>query len=66
MLPSIQPKRGKWIVAETAYEDVVAKCSVCGFETLVNEPGNGLHNVDDLHFCPSCGADMRGGNDEQN
>lgn len=62
-LPSVQPKRGEWIMAETAYEDVVAKCSICGFETLVNEPGNGLHYVDDLHFCPFCGADMRGGED---
>ena len=63
-LPSIQPKRGKWIVAETAYEDVVAKCSVCGFETIVNEPGNGLHYVDDLHYCPNCGAQMEKGEDD--
>ena len=62
VLPSAQPerKKGKWIIKETAYEDEEAKCSCCGFETLVNQPGNGLHMVNDLHFCPNCGADMRG------
>ena len=49
-------KKGKWIIRETAFEDTEAKCSVCGFVTLVNEPGNGLHMVSDLNFCPKCGS----------
>ena len=57
-LPTAQPKKGKWILLETAYEDTEAKCSICGFYTLVNEPGNGLHMVDDLNYCPHCGARM--------
>lgn len=57
---TIEPERktGRWIVMETAYEDTVAKCPECGFETLVNEPGNGLHFLSDLHYCPSCGLPM--------
>lgn len=59
-LPSVEPERemGWWQIKETAYEDVEAKCSCCGFETLVNQPGNGLHMVNDLHFCPNCGTKM--------
>lgn len=60
--PTIGPERktGQWVIKETAYGDEEAKCSCCGFEILVNQPGNGLHMVNDLHFCPNCGAYMRG------
>ena len=60
-LKDAQPERktGKWMISETAYDDTEAKCSECGFVTLVNEPGNGLHMLSDLRFCPNCGADMR-------
>lgn len=51
-------KHGHWYVYETGYEDTEAKCSICGFEMLVNEPGNGLHMVGDLKYCPHCGAKM--------
>lgn len=61
-------RRGRWIVKETAYEDTEARCSECGFTTLINEPGNGLHMLSDLNYCPGCGsyncADMRGGDAE--
>ena len=56
-------KHGKWLLRETLFEETEAKCSVCGFETLVNEPGNGLHIVDDLKYCPSCGARMEESDD---
>ena len=57
-----QPERkpGHWILREDLYGNTEAKCSECGWETLVNEPGNGLHEVSDLHFCTNCGADLRG------
>lgn len=57
--PTIERETGEWIVMETAYEDTEAKCSECGFTTLVNEPGNGLHMLSDLNYCPNCGAKMK-------
>lgn len=61
-------RRGRWIVRETAYGDTEAKCSECGFTTLINEPGNGLHMLSELNYCSGCGsyngADMRGGDAE--
>ncbi len=36
------PKEDEWIIRETASGDVEAKCPKCGFEMLVNQPGNGL------------------------
>lgn len=63
--PTIEErKNARWIIKETTYEDTEAKCSRCGFEMLVNQPGNGLHMVNDLRYCPHCGADMRGEQDE--
>jgi len=55
-----QPGRikGHWIIRETSFGDTEARCSHCGFTTLVDEPGNGLHMVSDLNFCPNCGAEM--------
>lgn len=46
-------------------EDTEAKCSCCGFETLVDQPGNGLHMVGDLHYCPHCCAKMEKKEDEK-
>lgn len=55
--PTIEERKtGRWIVRETASEDTEAKCSECGFVTLINEPGNGLHMLSDLHYCPKCGS----------
>ncbi len=50
--------RGRWIIRETSSGDTEARCSHCGFTTLVDEPGNGLHMVSDLNFCSNCGAKM--------
>ena len=63
---SAQPERktGHWIIKETAFEDTEAKCSNCGFVTLVNDPGNGLHMVSDLLFCPRCGS-FNGGEEHE-
>lgn len=47
--PTIEErKKGKWI-CEIGY----SKCSICGNLSTA-----------DYNFCPSCGADMRGGDDE--
>lgn len=59
-LPSAQPerKKGFWYALEKGDKGYSAgdfKCSVCG------EPNRCY--VPKPHFCPSCGADMRGEND---
>lgn len=56
MLPSAQPerKRGKWI---DYTDEGYVECPFC--HSATNCDGN----KDELHFCFSCGADMRG---EQN
>lgn len=58
------PKDGEWNIRETASGDVEAKCPKCGFEMLVNQPGNGLLMVSELLYCPHCGSRMAKG--EQN
>lgn len=54
--PTIEPERktGRWI-----YEEVIhGHCSCCGFLAIYQET-----DVFGYDFCPNCGADMRG---EQN
>lgn len=60
-LPSAQPerKKGFWYALEKGDKGYSAgdfKCSVCG------EPNRCY--VPKPHFCPSCGADMRGDDHE--
>lgn len=50
-LPSAE-RKGKWINKPNVYG--VAYCSECDFELHIN----------DTNFCPNCGADMRGEEDE--
>ena len=60
-LPSVQPRRGKWIEQDGFDGDVYYDCSVCGnsWTTIEGTPWeNGMS------FCPNCGADMRGDSDE--
>lgn len=63
--PAVEPKKGEWIpvftptgvsafgVDEMTVEE--EKCSLCGESYWVGELKN---------YCPNCGADMRGENDE--
>ena len=55
--PAIEPERekGKWIGGEIGY------CSCCGHKGCASDIWNGC---DDGEFCPNCGADMRGDQDE--
>ena len=64
-LPAAQPerKKGEWIVKvlDEPYLDPIDKlfnsrtvCSVCGYELCGAKQ----------YFCPNCGADMRGDNNE--
>lgn len=52
-LPPAQPKRGRWIGKYT----VTSVCSECGF--LIHDS-----KVKAFAYCPNCGADMRGEDNE--
>lgn len=65
-LPSAEPRmKGKWIernVTDAKYieEWQSARCSVCGLYHTTPY----MYFFDQYNFCPSCGADMRGDEDE--
>ena len=49
-------KTGEWInVTNDESLEEEYECSVCGYELFYSNP---------TKFCPNCGADMRGGNNE--
>ena len=52
-------KRGKWIDRDDDYYGWnMWACSVCGEEFVLTE---GTPDMNEYHFCPNCGADMREG-----
>lgn len=57
-LPSVQPERktGEWIEHNPHKWGlgIIFECTECGYEVDCEEP----------NFCPNCGADMRGENNE--
>ena len=57
VVDAVEVVPGRWKIINTYFGDE-ATCSVCGFEMCVNEPGNGLRYVWELHYCPNCGAKM--------
>lgn len=62
-VPAIQPRRGRWETVEGWDGDEDYRCSECGaIFTLID----GAPKDNKYFFCPSCGADMRGGENEQN
>ena len=59
-LPSAQPKKGRWISADAIFGGVPFYCSECGENTRDTVMGEPRWN-----FCPNCGADMRGEQDDK-
>lgn len=58
--PTIEERKtGKWITVDDAYNRISGKCSACGWEAHLYED-----DVVGMGYCPNCGADMRGGQDE--
>lgn len=57
--PTIEPQRmrGKWETIEGWDGDEVYRCSECGEEYVLID---GTPKENGYHFCPNCGADMRG------
>ena len=56
-LPTIEPRKGRWIQDVAYYDEEGCPCIV----TRCDQCGN-VHPVD--NFCPNCGADMRRGGAE--
>jgi rubredoxin len=55
--------RGKWIDRDDDYYGWnMWACSACGEEFVLTE---GTPDMNDYHFCPNCGADMRETEDEK-
>lgn len=54
-----EPQKGEWISEDVVFGGVPYQCSNCGEktrDTIMGKPR--------WKFCPMCGADMRGGQDE--
>lgn len=62
---AVPVRHSKWIIRENEWGTDEAKCPECGFEMLVNEPGNGLLMVNELLYCPHCGVKMDGADGER-
>ena len=66
-LPSAQPerKKGRWIYGE---HDIAMcdgyRCDKCGFFVPWDYKYTFIDFINDYHFCPNCGSDMRGEEDE--
>ena len=59
-LPFAYPKNGKWIVWDEIVAGIyhtVSECSECGFTT-------DKMSREEMLYCPNCGADMRGIEDD--
>ena len=54
----VKRKKGKWLCSDDLYETAVCPC--CGWDTT--EPCQHIKSW--FEFCPHCGADMRGEQDE--
>lgn len=52
-LPPAEPKRGKW----NRLDMDTFNCNQCGTTFVLNQ------GSEKMHFCPNCGADMRGEQD---
>ena len=66
-LPSIQSeqKRGRWIYGEDEYGIDGYHCDKCGFFVPWDYTHKFINYIEDYNFCPSCGADMRGEQDDE-
>ena len=66
-MPSAQPHRikGRWIYGE---HDVAMcdgyRCDKCGFFVPWDYKYTFIDFINDYHFCPNCGSDMRGEDNE--
>ena len=64
-LPSAEPERrkGRWIETDDGWDSTYYVCSECGCPWTIIE---GTPEDNGMYFCPNCGAEMRGGENETN
>lgn len=67
-LPSVQPKRGKWMPNSQFYPDVNThwirwECSECGYTRTKGWEGTTDGRCPEAKICENCGADMTGNDD---
>ena len=60
-LPTIQPKRGKWIRVGSGSLYDHYECSECGKEPKWECMGDNRWKIAFTDFCPNCGCRMDGG-----
>lgn len=59
-LPTIEPKRGKWVErGENDDGTHNIQCSACEAGYKSKGHANSIYTKQRFHFCPNCGADMR-------
>ena len=64
-MASAQSKRGRWIYGEDEYGIDGYHCDKCGFFVPWDYAHKFINYIEDYNFCPSCGAEMsEGGNDQ--
>lgn len=59
---SAQPRKGKWVEIQDDIFAPIVVCSNCGQRAMVDLYGE----YQRTRYCPNCGADMRGEQDESN
>ena len=67
-LPSVQPKRGKWMPNSQFYPEVNThwirwECSECGYTRTKRWEGTTDGRCPEAKICENCGADMTGNDD---
>ena len=63
--PTIEERKtGRWIYGEDEYGIDGYHCDKCGFFVPWDYTHKFINYIEDYNFCPSCGADMRGEQDE--
>lgn len=57
-MPTIQPKRGRWIYCEDSTADCVDgyRCDQCGFFVPWDYKHKSIDYIKDYNFCPMCGS----------
>ena len=59
LVPSADRPQGEWLIEKTLYDNYNYRCSYCDWYETHAYP-----DVEPYNFCPHCGAQMKGADDE--